>query len=153
MDSVTQALVKDFVESQSLTELHPDKQFEHFAAYSVISAHYTEEFDTSDVVVGDGQDLNVDAFAVKVNGRLATDTDYIDGILEMNGYLDAEFIIVQAKSSSNFDGAAIITLGDNLVNEIFSETQKLPVNDDVMKLMKIKQTLLQNATKLKSNTV
>ncbi|MFT8781441.1 AIPR family protein [Acetobacter orientalis] len=153
MDSVTQALVKDFVESQSLTELHPDKQFEHFAAYSVISAHYTEEFDTSDVVVGDGQDLNVDAFAVKVNGRLATDTDYIDDILEMNGYLDAEFIIVQAKSSSNFDGAAIITLGDNLVNEIFSETQKLPVNDDVKKLIKIKETLLQNASKLKSNPV
>lgn len=153
MDSVTQALVKDFVESHALTALPADKQFEHFAAYSVISSHYTEEFETSDLVVGDGQDLNVDAFAVKVNGRLANDADYIDDVLALNGYLDAEFIIVQAKSSSSFDGAAIIALGDNLVNEVFSENQKLPVNDEVRKLIEIKDRILRNASRLKDNPV
>lgn len=153
MDSVTQALVKDFVESHALTSLPNDKQFEHFAAYSVISSHYTEEVDTSDLVVGDGQDLNVDAFAVKVNGRLADDADYIDDVLALNGYLDAEFIIVQAKSSSSFDGAAIIALGDNLVNEVFSDNQKLPVNDEVRKLIEIKERILQNASRLKDNPV
>jgi hypothetical protein len=153
MDSVTQALVRDFVESHALTGLPADKQFEHFAAYSVISSHYTEEFETSDLVVGDGQDLNVDAFAVKVNGRLADDADYIDDVLALNGYLDAEFIIVQAKSSSSFDGAAIIALGDNLVNEVFSDSQKLPVNDEVKKLIEIKERILQNASRLKDNPV
>lgn len=54
MDSVTQALIKDFSESNSLTGLSPDKQFEHFAAYSVVSSRYTEEFDTTELVVGDG---------------------------------------------------------------------------------------------------
>lgn len=49
MDSVTQALVKDFVDSHALTGLTEDKKFEHFAAYSVISSHYTEDFDTSDL--------------------------------------------------------------------------------------------------------
>lgn len=153
MDSVTQALMKDFAESNGLAGLSGDKQFEHFAAYSVVSSRFTEEFDTGDLVVGDGGDLNVDAFAVMVNGRLANDADYIDDVLSLNGYLDAEFIIVQAKSSSSFDGAALIALGDNLVNEVFSPAQKLPVNDDVGRLIEIKERILQNASKLKNNPV
>jgi len=153
MDSVTQALLKDFVEINSLTDLPTDKQFEHFAAFSVVSSRYTEEFDTTDLVAGDGQDLNVDAFAVKVNGRLANDADYVDDVLALNGYLDVEFIIIQAKSSSSFDGAAIIALGDNLVNEVFSATQKLPVNIDVKRLIEIKDRILQNASRLKDNPV
>ena len=94
MDSVTQALMADFTSANGFSELPSDKQFEHFAAHSVISSRYTEEFDTSDLVVGDGGDLNVDAFAVKVNGRLANDAEYIDDVLALNGYLDVEFIIV-----------------------------------------------------------
>lgn len=153
MDSVTQALLRDFVESNALTDLPKDKQFEHFAAYSVVSSHYTEEFDTTDLVAGDGQDLNVDAFAVKINGRLANDADYVDDVLALNGYLDVEFIIIQAKSSASFDGAAIIALGDNLVNEVFSTSQKLPVNGDVKRLIQIKERILQNASRLKDNPV
>lgn len=153
MDSVTQALMKDFCEANELTSLPSDKQFEHFAAYSVISSRYTEEFDTSDLVVGDGQDLNVDAFAVMVNGRLANDADYIDDVLAMNGYLDAEFIIIQAKSSPSFDGAAIIALGDNLAKEVFASTQQLPINDEVKRLIEIKSRILQNASRLKDNPI
>ncbi len=153
MDSVTQALIKDFCEINELTGLPSDKQFEHFAAYSVVSSRYTEDFDTGELVVGDGQDLNVDAFAVMVNGRLANDAEYIDDVLAMNGYLDAEFIIIQAKSSSSFDGAAIIALGDNLAKEVFASTQQLPVNDEVKRLIEIKARILQNASRLKDNPI
>ncbi|WP_082925564.1 AIPR family protein [Erythrobacter neustonensis] len=151
MDSVTQALVLDFAESNGLKGMSDDKKFEHFAAYSVISSRYSEEFDTIDLVAGDGQDLNVDAFAVKVNGRIANDADYIDDVLQLNGYLDVEFIIVQAKSSSSFDGSAIIALGDNLVNEVFADEQNLPFNDDIKKLIEIKQRVYKNASRLKDN--
>lgn len=153
MDSVTKALMKDFAESNALAGMPADKQFEHFAAYSVISSRYAEDFETSELVAGDGQDLNVDAFAVKVNGRLANDADYIDDVLSLNGYLDAEFIIIQAKSSNSFDGAAIIALGDNLVNEVFAQSQKLPVNSDIKRLIEIKDRIFQNASRLKDNPV
>lgn len=153
MDSVSLALMKDFAESNNLVALASDKQFEHFAAYSVVSSHYAEEFDTADLVVGDGQDLNVDAFAVMINGRLASDADYVNDVLAMNGYLDVEFIIIQAKSSSSFDGAALIALGDNLVNEVFATAQKLPVNDEVKRLIEIKDEIFKNAQKLKDNPV
>ncbi len=153
MDSVTQALMEEFATANSITELSGDKKFEHFAAYCLISSRYNEEFDVQDVVAGDGADLNVDAFAVKVNGRIADDADFIQDVLDLNGYLDVEFIIVQAKTSSNFDGAAIIALGDNLAKQVFAEQQTMPVNDDVKRLIEIKNAIFRNASKLKENPV
>ena len=112
---------------------------------------YNEEFDSADLIAGDGGDLNVDAFAVKVNGKIADDADFVDDVLRMNGYLDVEFIVIQSKTSSNFDGAALIALGDNLKNQIFADTQTLPVNNEVRRLIEIKERVLKNAAKLKEN--
>lgn len=153
MDPVTESLMNDFAQSINIDELPEDKKFEYFSAYSMVSSHTNDSFDTSDLVVGDGGDLNVDAFAVKVNGRLVDNADNVDDLLELNGYIEAEFIIVQSKTSSKFDGAALIALGDNLVNEVFSSTQTLPFNDDVKRLIEIKDRIYKNAARLKSNPV
>jgi len=88
---------------------------------------------------------------VKVNGRIADDPDFVDDVLKLNGYLDVEFIVIQAKTSSSFDGAALIALGDNLRNQVFADAQTLPVNPEIMRLIKIKERILQNAAKLKDN--
>lgn len=151
MDSVTKALLAEFSETNGISALPLDKQFEHFSAYCVVSSRYSEDIDTSDLVSGDGQDLNVDAFAVKINGRIADDPDFVDDVISMNGYLEVEFIIVQAKTSSRFDGAALIALGDNLVNQVFADNQTIPVNEDVARLIDIKKRIYQNASRLKEN--
>lgn len=153
MDPVTQSLVTDFCESNSLTNLDASDQFEHFSAYSVFSSRFPEEIETPDSVCGDGGDLNVDAFAVKINGRFVVDAQVVDDILSMSGAMDVEFLILQAKSSSKFDGAAVLALGDNLVKEVFSETQSLPFNDDIKRFLGIKDKIYQNAAKLKDNPV
>ncbi len=153
MDPVTSSLVTDFCESNSLTSLDGSKQFEHFSTYSIFSARFPEEIETSDLVAGDGGDLNVDAFAVKINGRLVLDAEVVDDILALSGALDVEFLILQAKSASNFDGAAVLALGDNLVKEIFAEKQTLPINDDIKRLIEIKEKVYQNSAKLKDNPV
>ncbi|MGO8574388.1 AIPR family protein [Rhizobium leguminosarum] len=153
MDSVTQALMEEFSAANNNSELPEDKKFEHFATYCVVSSRYSEDFDTDDLVVGDGQDLNVDSFAVKVNGRIATDAEFIQDVLELNGYLDVEFIIIQAKTSSSFDGAALIALGENLVKQVFADNQTMPVNDEVRRLIEIKEAIFRNASKLKENPV
>lgn len=56
MDTVTRALMNEFAEGNNLTHLPEDKKFEHFSAFCVVSARYSDDFDTSDLVVGDGQD-------------------------------------------------------------------------------------------------
>lgn len=116
MDAVTRALMNEYALASGISDYAEDKKFEHFSAYSIVSSKYSDEFDASELVAGDGADLNVDAFAVKVNGRIADDPDFVDDVLQLNGYLDVEFIIIQAKTSSSFDGAALIALGDNLRN-------------------------------------
>lgn len=151
MDSVTKSLMSEFVLSNELSDLTQDKQFEHFTAFSVISSRHSDEFNTDDLVTGEGGDLNVDAFAVKVNGRIAHDADSVDELLKMNGYLEVEFVVVQAKTSNNFDGAAMIALGDNLANEVFAEFQSLPVNDSLKRLIEIKDRIFESASKLKEN--
>ena len=151
MDSVTKALVEEFSTSNGTTDLAEDKRFEHFATYCIVSSRYSEDFDTSDLVAGDGQDLNVDGFAVKVNGKIAADADFVRDVIELNGYLDVEFIIIQAKTSSSFDGAALIALGDNLANQVFAENQTMPINAEVKRLIEIKDEILKNASKLRDN--
>jgi AIPR protein len=153
MDSVTRALMEEFSAANGTADLRDDKKFEHFATYCVVASRYSEDFDTTDLVAGDGQDLNVDAFVVKANGRIANDADFIQDVLDMNGYLDVEFIIIQAKTSSNFDGAALIALGDNLAKQVFAESQTMPVNDDVKRLIDIKKRVYENASKLRENPV
>lgn len=151
MDAVTRALMNEYAQASGISDLADDKKFEHFSAYSIVSSKYSDEFDASELVVGDGADLNVDAFAVKVNGRIADDPEFVDDVLKLNGYLDVEFIVIQAKTSSNFDGAALIALGDNLRNQVFSESQTVPVNPEVKRLIRIKERILDNAAKLKEN--
>ncbi|MGK7663402.1 MULTISPECIES: AIPR family protein [unclassified Marinovum] len=153
MDPVTKSLVSEFCETNSLSNLDQSKKFEHFAAYSVFSSRFPELVETADLVCGDGGDLNVDAFAVKVNGRFVLDADVVSDILDLSGAMDVEFLVLQAKTASNFDGAAILALGDNLVKEVFSENQTLPYNEDLDRLIKIKERVYDNAAKLKDNPI
>ncbi|MGR3272654.1 AIPR protein [Thalassococcus profundi] len=153
MDPVTHSLITDFSEANGLTNFSPSDQFEHFSSFSVFSARFPEEIDTSEVVCGDGGDLNVDAFAVKINGRFVFDAQVVDDILSMSGVMDVEFLILQAKTSSSFDGAAMLALGDNMVKEIFSDNQSLPFNDDIKRLIEIINRVYENAAKLKDNPI
>lgn len=143
--------MNEYALASGISDLADDKKFENFAAYSIVSSKYNDEFDASELIAGDGGDLNVDAFSIKVNGRIADDADFVDDVLQLNGYLDVEFIVIQAKTSSSFDGAALIALGDNLRNQVLSETQTLPVNEEVRRLINIKDRILKNAAKLKEN--
>jgi len=73
MDVLTQAMLSEFVAGKEIAALPESEQFEHFAAFSVISARYKEDFSTEDVVVGGGNDLGIDACAIIVNSRLITE--------------------------------------------------------------------------------
>lgn len=151
MDPVTQALMNEFATENNINQYSDAKKFEHFCAFSIVSSHHSDDFETDELVSGAGADLGVDAFAVKVNGRLAYDVDHITDLLEINKYLDVEFIIVQAKTASKFEGALIGALGDNLANQVFSKKQTMPVNQDVARLIKIQTTIFENASKLRNN--
>ncbi len=137
MDPITKALLAEFVKQNELEELPEDKQFEHFAAFSVIASRYNEEFDTTDVVLGGGADLGIDGCGIILNGRLIDDEQEVDDILKINGYLEAELIFVQAKRSPSFDGAAMLVLGQNLKDAVFTHQTVPPISLELQKRIKI----------------
>lgn len=153
MDTVTRALVQEFCTENGFSGLDQSKKFELFTAHCIFSARFPEELEIQNLVVGDGGDLNVDAFAIKVNGRLVEDAEVVSDMLELSGTLEVEFLILQAKSSSSFNGAEIIALGDNLTKEIFAENQSLPMNDEIKRFIEIKNRIFENAAKLKDNPI
>lgn len=104
MDRITESLLDEFCRDNALTHLTADGQFEHFAAYITISRNYPKSFNTSDVVVGDGDDTGIDAIAIIVNESLITDIEAFDELEHDSSSLEVTFIFVQADRGSSFDG-------------------------------------------------
>jgi hypothetical protein len=98
MDRITTALLTEFSSEHEITKLDEKTRFEHFAAFLALSRHYAETFDTTDVVVGNG-DAGLDAIAIVVNGTLVTEVDTIEELASNNNYLDVVFVFVQAERS------------------------------------------------------
>ena len=96
-------------------------------------------------MVGSGGDTGIDAVAIIVNNNLVTDVDTIDELLEVNGYLDASFVFVQAERSSNFETAKIGQFGYG-VRDFFGDG-KLKRNEMVQNAADIMNAILKKSGK------
>lgn len=111
-----------------------------------VRRHYSETaFDPADLVVGSGGDTGIDAVAIIVNNNLVTDVDTIDELLEVNGYLDASFVFVQAERSSNFETAKIGQFGYG-VRDFFGDG-KLKRNEMVQNAADIMNAIFKKSGK------
>jgi hypothetical protein len=52
MDRVSDSLVNEFSTERGLSLLSEDTRFEHFACFITVGRHYSETFDTEDILVG-----------------------------------------------------------------------------------------------------
>jgi hypothetical protein len=137
MDIVTKNLIKTFREEESLLEnIEESVLFEHFANFCVVSKEYSEEFTIEDIHVGEGNDLGIDGIGIIINGNLVNSVDEVEDLAKQNKYLEAEFIIVQAKTSSNFDGAEISNFLFG-VRDLFNTNPRLPRNEKITEKSKV----------------
>ena len=111
MDRITKSLLDEFVNTNSLTSLPEETQFEHFCGTIVTSRHYSDSFQSDDIHVGAGGDCGIDSISIIVNGRLITDPEELDELSERASYLDCIFVFVQAERSSSFETAKIGQFG------------------------------------------
>jgi hypothetical protein len=144
MDRITRKLLQDFLESQEIQSSDEPSDFELFCNYSVLSNEYNKTFDAKAITVGAGADTGIDGLAIIVNGHLVEDTDEIDSLLESNGFLDVTYIFIQAKTSSSFDTKEMHAFYFG-VSDFFSESPKLPRNDDIKKYAELSEYILDNA--------
>lgn len=124
MDRITENLVEDYITSNDLQISDLDDKFEVFCNYCVISKEYDETVEIEQVWLNDDA-LGIDGIAIIVNGRLIETQEEVDDLIELNKFLDATFIFVQSKISSNFDSKEI---GNFLfgVSDFFEEKPKIP---------------------------
>lgn len=150
MDRITKQLVKDFLESQELSESAPDKDFELFSNFSVISKEYNRTFDVRTLTIGSGNDTGIDGIAIIINGFIVDDIDEVNDLIEHNGYLEVTYVFIQSKTSPSFDFAQINSFLFG-IKDFFSETPGLIRNEDVTRFAEISNHILQNAARFKQN--
>jgi hypothetical protein len=149
MDLVTSSLLRDFCKEYDLTHLAEDKQFETMAAYLTVRRHYSETFAPSDIVVGAGGDLGIDAVAIIVNATLVTDLEALKELLsEKLDHVDATFVFVQAERSPGFEASK---LGNFVygVKEFFNKGTKEPRNKNIIEAMQMMTAIFDKGAKFK----
>lgn len=150
MDRITSGLLKAFRKEQSLPEDLPESElFEHFVNYCIVSKEYNGYFALEDIHVGGGADKALDGIAIVVNGSLISSQEELEDLEKTNKYLDVEFILVQSKTSSSFDGGDIakFLLG---TRDFFSENSELPENEQIREKSEIME-LIYNKSNLFKN--
>jgi len=147
MDRITKSLMSDFLKEQSIKSIDDPKDFEKFCNYSIISNECSDTFDIQDISVGGESDTGFDGIAILINGRLIDSVEEVDDIVQLNGYLDANFVFIQSKTSSSFDGSDI---GDFFyaIGDFFSKTPKLIRNEFVIRKAVITEHILQMSSKM-----
>ena len=154
MDKITESLLSEFSLEHGLTLLSESKRFEHFATYSVVKKEHSETFDTDELIVGDGSgskagnDTGIDGVAIIVNGSLVTDVDDLKEVVASASYLDVNFMLVQAETTSSFDSSKIGTFGFGC-RDLFSEQPQLKRNNKISAVAEIIQEIYKLGSKFK----
>ena len=70
MDRIVRSLVEDLLKSLELTSDGPEKDFEKFSNYCLVSKEYNKSFDLELIYTGMGDDTGIDGIAIIINGQL-----------------------------------------------------------------------------------
>lgn len=106
MDQITASCVKEFLTLHEIPEGTHATNFENFANFCIVSKEYNGLFDVEDVST-DEATQGIDGIGVIINGKLVDDVDEIDDLIESNRTLEVVFVLIQAKTSSKFQGSDI----------------------------------------------
>jgi hypothetical protein len=145
MDRVSESLLNEFSNERGITQLDEDKRFEHFVSFITVGRHYSETFDTEDILVGAA--TGIDGIATVVNGTLITDVESLEE-LDSAGELDVTFVFVQADRGPAFDAAKIGNFGF-AVTDFFKVQPTLPRNEEVSAAAEIMSAVYKRSTKFK----
>jgi AIPR protein len=146
MDRVSEAILREFSEGRDLLHLGRDEQFENLICLITVGRHYSETFDTEEIVVGNGVP-GIDGIAIIVNGVLMSDVDSLDE-LDPATELDVTFIFIQADAGASFDAAKIGSFG-HAVLDFFNEKPALPQNKKVKTSAELMWALYKRGAKFK----
>jgi hypothetical protein len=151
VDRILEGLNGQFRTERDLGNPKPDELFEAFCAFSILRSIYEDEFDPEEFRTGGGGDLAIDAAAVLINGDLLIDASDVAAAVDDARTADVHFIIIQAKTSSSFDGKVITDLADNLSALFDYQEHKYPLSQELINLQKCIEIVYRDIGKLKQS--
>lgn len=148
MEMVVRTWVEKFQKDHDLTRLKPDEAFEAFAGFCVLSAFCDTSFAPDGFRTGGGNDLGIDAYGVVVNGEPLHDAADVRAAAENAAKLDVRFVLVQAKTSPNFETKVISDLADNFKHVFSPEPMPYAGSSDVENLRECQAAVYKDLAKL-----
>jgi len=145
MDRVSENLLSEFSSERGLSHLTEDKRFEHFTSFIAVSRHYSDTFDTEDILVGSA--TGIDSIAIIVNTNLVTDVANLEDA-DILGELDVTFVFIQADRGPGFDAAKMGAFGFAVV-DFFKDNPTLPRNKEVTDAAEIMSEVFKRSSKFK----
>ena len=150
MDRITESLITELLNNLEIKSEGESKNFEKLVNYTIISNDYNKTFDIDSFTVGDGNDTGIDGIAIIANGQHIENIEEIDDLLAKNNFLEVEYIFIQSKTSSNFDGSEMNNFVFG-VHDFFNTTPKLVRNKDIQHFAEISNHLFSKAASFREN--
>lgn len=149
MNKIVESLLRDFRAEHGLdVGVSDEVAFEHFAANLTVGVLANGVLNTDDCVVGEAAQPGIDALGVIINGSFVRDLDEVETYIEMNGYLDVDFVFLQAKTSASFDVSALGDLGDT-VERLFDSGPIAVDNEKVHNFCALKDAIFSRSRAFK----
>jgi hypothetical protein len=146
LDPIIDAKMNKFREKMEVENTSESEVFEKFVNFTILSNHQpgafnggTELFDK--VNVGGYGDIGIDGIGIKINNILIRSLEEAKEIVERFPKLDIEFIFIQSKFKDIFTNEEFLKFTEG-VREFLDEEQKMPRNDAIRDLIKIKECLI-----------
>lgn len=151
-NKIVSSLVADFLEDFGIKEKDETVQFEHFCNYCMFTLNYpdaysTENFLYKEVHTGAGNDCGMDGILVVINDKVITNLKQAEEIINANKF-EAKFIIVQAKTSSNFESGEMLKTGLG-VKGLFSNSMG-KMNEKISSYKRIIEAIFNKSSRMKS---
>lgn len=143
-DIIIDSFLKKFSTKNNLLGYDQYTQFEMFTNFLAIYNEYNStSFNLTDTLTGRATQ-GIDGIAIIVNGKICTSVKEIEDLIETTGYLDAKFVLIQAKTSSKFDSEEIGGFF-RWTKTFFKESSDLFSSEEMQNFIEMKSFIYNNA--------
>ena len=133
MDIVTKSHFEQFKKHYDYADKAIEEVFELFVIYSVVSNYLKSDTINKSTLeslhIGNGGDWGIDGIIVFVNGKIVTTVQEVKDLCELNSFINAHIILVQAKTSKSITVSELgqtLDGSEYLLKDILEE-EKLPI--------------------------
>ncbi|WP_211218786.1 AIPR family protein [Laribacter hongkongensis] len=145
MDKITKSLLDTFSVQNEIERLNESVQFEYFSNYSIVSKLNRSSFELEDIHTGTEGDCAIDGLCIIANGKIIVDTDELNEVIEGPGYLDAEIIFIQSKTTSSFSGSDVGSFIYG-VKDFLSDEPKMVQNEKIINAKNIWDNVINKSS-------